>query len=101
LLAAQPPATESKRPATGTASGDDYNGDAMLTFERAPKSRTPKLADWAEFPRKKTSSFVSGGQVARHFEQAVANEEETHGRPELSVGEAKITVMAMHLHTLR
>ena len=40
----QPPAARSKRPATGTASGDDYNDDVMLTFERAPKSRTPKLS---------------------------------------------------------
>jgi hypothetical protein len=44
VLAAQPPAAESKRPATQTASGDDYNGDAMLTFERAPKSRTSKFS---------------------------------------------------------
>jgi hypothetical protein len=44
LLAAQPPAAESKRPATGTASGVTTKDDAMLTFERAPKSRTPKFS---------------------------------------------------------
>src|SRR5262245_35664571 len=56
LLATQPHAAESKRPATGTASGDDYNGDAMMTFERAPKSRTPKFSSsWpigSNFPGK-------------------------------------------------
>jgi hypothetical protein len=44
VVSTQPPAAESKRPATGTASGDDYNDDVMLTFERAPKSRTPKFS---------------------------------------------------------
>jgi hypothetical protein len=44
LLAAQPSAAESKRSDTGTASGDDYNGDAMLTFERALKSQNPKFS---------------------------------------------------------
>jgi hypothetical protein len=38
LLAAQPPAAESKRPATVITSGVDNKCDAMLTFERAPKS---------------------------------------------------------------
>jgi hypothetical protein len=50
-------------------------GDAMLTFERAPKSRTPKfsiqLADRAEFPRKNVVFFDSTGAMpslicARH-----------------------------------
>ena len=47
VLAAQPPAAESKRPATETASGDDYNGDAMLTFEHAPNAdaKTEVVAD--------------------------------------------------------
>jgi hypothetical protein len=44
LLAAQPPAAESKRLATGTASGLTTKDDAMLTFERAPKSQTPKFS---------------------------------------------------------
>jgi hypothetical protein len=41
--AARPPAAESKRTATGTASEMTTNRDAMLTFEHAPKSRTPKF----------------------------------------------------------
>src|SRR5215475_2190386 len=47
---------------TGTASGDDYNDDVMLTFERAPKSRTPKFSsNWPIGPNLpgKKPSFVS------------------------------------------
>jgi hypothetical protein len=46
-LDAQPPAAESKRPATGTASGDNYNDDVMLTFERAPKWHSDRIGELA------------------------------------------------------
>jgi hypothetical protein len=39
-------AAESKRPATGTASGDDYNGDAMLTSQFLSEHHSLSFSRW-------------------------------------------------------
>ena len=69
-MAAQPPAAESKRPATGTASGVTTKDDAMLTlsglsnreFQSShPVSRSGRISP------EKTSSFVSSAPFFRRI----------------------------------